>query len=156
MEVKIYNDKTEKSESARIENKELNLPASSVLLNDPLDFSMIQNPLEELAESQSAIIHIKNTWKNSLFNCYVNCCLGHSVTFNTFLKTPKGIKYLFQNNALINPDFYNCTFKDNIKLEARFTSLIKSNPEEIKLDTGNLFIEMLKTEKFCCFIKKKF
>ena len=116
---------------------------------------MIQNPLEELAESKSAIIHIKNTCKNSFFNCYVNCCFGHSVIFNTFLNTPKGIKYLFQNNASINPDFYNCTFKDNIKLQARFTSLIKSNQEEITLNTGNPFTEMLKTEKFCCCDKEE-
>jgi hypothetical protein len=111
MEVKIYNDKTQKSETDSRENKKLNLnpPASSNLLNDPLDFSMIQNPLEELAESRSAIIHIKNTCKNSFFNCYVNCCIGHSVIFNTFLNTPKGIKYLFQNNASIIPGF-NCTF----------------------------------------------
>ena len=151
MEVKIYNDKTQKSESDSRENKQLNLnpPSSSNLLNDPLDFSMIQNPLEELAESRSAIIHIKNTCKNSFFNCYVNCCIGHSVIFNTFLKTPKGTKYLFQNNASIIPGF-NCTFKDNLKLPARFTSLIKSNPEEITLSTGNPFTEMLKTDTFCC------
>jgi hypothetical protein len=60
MEVKIYNDKTQKSETDSRENKKLNLnpPASSNLLNDPLDFSMIQNPLEELAESRSAIIAV--------------------------------------------------------------------------------------------------
>jgi len=158
MEVKIFNDKTQKSESELREDKQFNIisPTSSNLLNDPLDFSMIQNPLEELAESKSAIIHIKNTCKNSFFNCYVNCCIGHSVIFNTFLKTPKGIKYLFQNNASINPDFYNCTFKDNIKLQARFTSSIKSNPNEIlQLNTGNLFAEMLKTEKFCCCDKEE-
>ena len=158
MEVKIFNDKTQKSESELREDKQFNIisPTSSNLLNDPLDFSMIQNPLEELAGSKSAIIHIKNTCKNSFFNCYVNCCIGHSVIFNTFLKTPKGIKYLFQNNASINPDFYNCTFKDNIKLQARFTSSIKSNPNEIlQLNTGNLFAEMLKTEKFCCCDKEE-
>jgi hypothetical protein len=115
---------------------------------------MIQNPLEELAGSKSAIIHIKNTCKNSFFNCYVNCCVGHSVIFNTFLKTPKGIKYLFQNNATIIPGF-NCTFKENLKLPARFTSLIKSNPEEIRLSTGNPYTEMLKTEKFCCCSKEE-
>ena len=157
MEVKIYNDKTQKSESDSRENKQFNLnpPASSNLLNDPSEFSMIQNPLEEIAKSKSAIIHIKNTCKNSFFNCYVNCCIGHSVIYNTFLNTPKGTKYLFQNNASIIPDFYNCAFKDNIKLKARFTSLIKSSPDEIQLDTGNLFTEMLKTEKFCCCDKEE-
>jgi hypothetical protein len=111
MEVKIINDKDKKPEIDSREDKQLNLnpPASSNLLNDPLEFSMIQNPLEELAGSKSAIIHIKNTCKNSFFNCYVNCCIGHSVIFNTFLNTPKGIKYLFQNNASIIPGF-NCTF----------------------------------------------
>ena len=110
MEVKIYNDKTQNSASELRENKQINInqPTSSNLLNDPLDFLMIQNPLEELAGSKSAIIHIKNTCKNSFFNCYVNCCIGHSVIFNTFLNTPKGIKYLFQNSASIIPDFYNC------------------------------------------------
>ena len=156
MEVKVFNEKTQNSGSDLRENKELNInpPASSNLLNDPSEFSMIQNPLEELAGSKSAIIHIKNTCKNSFFNCYVNCCFGHSIIFNTFLNTPKGIKYLFQSNASINPDF-NCTFKDNLKLQARFTSLIKSNPEEITLNTGNLFTEMLKTEKFCCCPKEE-
>ena len=38
------NSKTEKSENEQRENKELNLPASSNLLNDPLDFSIVQNP----------------------------------------------------------------------------------------------------------------
>ena len=157
MEVKVYNDKTQNSRKELTENKHINInpPASSNLLNNPLDFSTIQSPLEELAESKSAIIHIKNTCKNSFFNCYVNCCFGHSVIFNTFLNTPKGIKYLFQNNATINPDPYNCTFKENIKLQARFTSLIKSNPQEITLDTGNPFTEMLKTEKFCCCDKEE-
>ena len=157
MEVKIYNDKTQNSASELRENKQINInqPTSSNLLNDPLDFLMIQKPLEELAESKSAIIHIKNTCKNSFFNCYVNCCIGHSVIFNTFLNTPKGIKYLFQNSASIIPDFYNCTFKENIKLQARFTSLIKSNPQEITLNTGNPFTEMLKTEKFCCCDKEE-
>ena len=157
MEVKIYNDKTQNSASELRENKQINInqPTSSNLLNDPLDFLMIQNPLEELAGSKSAIIHIKNTCKNSFFNCYVNCCIGHSVIFNTFLNTPKGIKYLFQNSASIIPDFYNCTFKENIKLQARFTSLIKSNPQEITLNTGNPFTEMLKTEKFCCCDKEE-
>ena len=151
MEAPTSKDKNEKSKIAPIENKAFNLNSSSILLNNPLDFSIIENPLEELAESKSAIIHIKNTLKNSVFNCYVNCCCGHSVIFNTFLNTPKGIKYLFQSNASINPDLYNCTFKDNIRLEARFTSLTKKNSEEISLDTGNPFTEMLKKEKSCCF-----
>ena len=151
MEAPTSKDKNEKSEIAPKENKAFNLNSSSILLNNPLDFSIIENPLEELAESKSAIIHIKNTLKNSVFNCYVNCCCGHSVIFNTFLNTPKGIKYLFQSNASINPDLYNCTFKDNIRLEARFTSLTKKNSEEISLDTGNPFTEMLKKEKSCCF-----
>ena len=155
MEIKIYNDKDPNSESVPPENKKINLPSSSILLNDPLEFPLILNPLEELAGSKSAIIHIKNTLKNSVFNCYVNCCIGHSVIFNTFLNTTNGIKYLFQSNASINPDCYDCTFKDNIKLEARFTSLIKSNSEEINLDTGNLFAEMLKNEKFCCCDKEE-
>ena len=96
---------------------------------------MIKTPLEELSESQSAIIHIKNSCKNSICNCYVNCCFGHSVTFNTFLNTPKGTKYLFQSFASIIPDFNPCIFKDNIKLIAKFKSLIKSNSEEISLET---------------------
>ena len=147
--------KTEKSETDQRENKDLNLPASSILLNDPLDFSIVQNPLEELAGSKSAIIHIKNTCKNSFFNCYVNCCIGHSVVYNTFLNTSKGIKYLFQNNASINPDWYNCTFKENLKLEAQFTSLTKTNSKEIYSDKGNQFTEMLKKEKFCCCDKEE-
>lgn len=149
------NNITEKSDTDQRENKELNLPTSSNLLNDPLDFSIVQNPLEELVDSKSAIIHIKNTCKNSFFNCYVNCCIGHSVAYNTFLNTPKGIKYLFQNNASINPDWYNCTFKENIKLEAQFTSLTKTNSIEISSDKGNPYVEMLKKEKFCCCDKEE-
>ena len=123
MENKIYNDKTDKTDKSQnipLQNKELNFKASSILLNDPSEFSMIQNPMEELAESKSAIIHIKNTCKNSVFNCYINCCCGHSVIYNTFLNTTKGTKYLFQTNATINPDCCNCSFKENIKLEAKF------------------------------------
>ena len=155
MEVKIYNDKNEKSERVPCENAEVNLPSSSILLNEPLDIVMIQNPLEELAESNLCLIHIKNTIRNSFFNCYVNCCFGYSIIYNTFLNTPKGIKYLFQSNASIIPDIYSCTFKDNIKLEARFTTLLKSNSEEISLDSGTQFTEMLKREKFCCCDKEE-
>ena len=99
MEVKIQNDQSEKIEKfpiEQIENNVFNLSTTSILLNNPLDFLMIKTPLEELSESQSAIIHIKNSCKNSICNCYVNCCFGHSVTFNTFLNTPKGTKYLFK------------------------------------------------------------
>ena len=90
MEVKVHNDNIDNSNIAPRENKELYLNTSSILLNDPLEFSMIQNPMDELVESKSAIIHIKNTCKNSFFNCYVNCCIGHSVIYNTFLKHQKG------------------------------------------------------------------
>ena len=90
------------------------------LLNNSSEFLIIQNPIADLNESQSAIIHIKNTCKNSVFNCYVNCCFGHSVTYNTFLKTKTKTKYLFQSVASIIPNKCSCCLDDNIDLFASF------------------------------------
>ena len=77
-------------------NNELNTINSLTEINDLSKYLTIQNPLVDLEESSSAIIHIKNTCKNSYFNCYVNCCFGHSVIYNTFIKTPNSTKYLFR------------------------------------------------------------
>ena len=123
---------------------------SLTALNNPSEFLTIQNPLIDLKESKSAIIHIKNTCKNSFCNCYVNCCFGHSMIYNTFIKTPKSTKYLFQSVASIKPDSFTCYFKDNIELLANFKSFTKSNSEEIQSDKGNLFAEMFKNDKFNC------
>ena len=132
-----------------IQNKsEFNIINSSTSLNNPSEFLFAQNPLTDLNESDSAIIHIKNTCKNSYCNCYVNCCFGHSVIYDTFVKTPKSTKYLFQNVASILPDYFTCYFKDNIELLANFKSFIKSTPDEIQTDKGNLFAEMVKNDVF--------
>ena len=127
---------------------EFNIINSSTSLNNPSEFLFAQNPLTDLNESDSAIIHIKNTCKNSYCNCYVNCCFGHSVIYDTFVKTTKSTKYLFQNVASILPDYFTCYFKDNIELLANFKSFIKSTPDEIQTDKGNLFAEMVKNDVF--------
>ena len=65
-------------------NRKYEQTSSTNLLNNPSDFILVQNPLNDLNESNSAIIHIKNTCKNSFFNCYVYCCFGYSIIYNTF------------------------------------------------------------------------
>ena len=54
------------------------------------------------------------------------------------------------------PDCFSCYFRDNIELLANFKNFTKSNPEEIQLDKGNLFAEMIKNDQFnCCNIKEQ-
>ena len=130
-------------------NQKLELPTSSNLLNNPSDFIITQNPLEDLSASTSAIIHIKNTCKNSFFNCYVNCCFGHSITFNTFLNINQNMKYLFQSTASIIPGF-TCLFKRNIELQASLKSFTKSSPEEISSNSGTPYALMDKIDSFSC------
>ena len=70
---KIIEYKNENEQQKTTEYKsEVNLINSSTSLNNPSEFVTVQNPLVDLNESNSAIIHIKNTCKNSVFNCYVN------------------------------------------------------------------------------------
>ena len=153
---KIIEYKNENEQQKTIEYKsEVNLINSSTSLNNPSEFVTVQNPLVDLNESNSAIIHIKNTCKNSVFNCYVNCCFGHSVIYNTFIKAGKSKKYLFQNVASIMPDCFTCYFKENVELLANFKSFTKSNPEEIQTDKGNLFAEMLKNDEFSCLNRRE-
>ena len=124
------------------------VPSSSNLLNNPSDFIITQNPLEDLNQSNSAIIHIKNTCKNSCCNCYINCCCGHSVIFNTFLNFNLNMKFLFQSSAEIIPEC-NCCFKRNIELQATFNSVTKSSTGEISLTGGNPYASMDKIDSFC-------
>ena len=151
----MQDNKEQNNQSQTIENNGLNLTTSSTLINNPSDFLIIQNPLVDLNESQSAIIHIKNTCKNSFCNCYVNFCFGHSVIYNTFLNTQKGTKYLFQSKASILSDCFTCYLKDNVDLLANFKSVTKSNSEEITLKTGNLFVQMIKNQQNSCFHKEE-
>ena len=130
-------------------NQKIDLPPSSNLLNNPSDFIITQNPLEDLNQSNLAIIHIKNTCKNSCCNCYINCCCGHSITFNTFLNINLNMKFLFQTSAIIIPEC-TCCFKRNIELQATFNSMTKSSPEEISLNGGNPYALMDKLDSFCC------
>ena len=141
------NEKTDQNKIIEYKS-EFNIINSSTSLNNPSEFIFAHIPLTDLNESDSAIIHIKNTCKNSYCNCYVNCCFGHSVIYDTFVKTPKSTKYLFQNVASILPDYFTCYFKDNIELLANFKSFIKSTPDEIQTDKGNLFAEMVKNDVF--------
>ena len=137
------------SEIHAITDTKLEQSSSSNLLNNPSDFIISQNPLEDLKESNSAIIHIKNTCKNSCCNCYVNCCCGHSITFNTFVNTQKNRKYLFQNSALIKRGF-RCIFQRNAELQATFSTITKSTPEEISSNEGTPYALMDKPDAFCC------
>ena len=92
---KIIEYKNENDQPKTTEYKtDFNMINSSTSLNNPSEFITVQNPLVDLNESNSAIIHIKNTCKNSVFNCYVNCCFGHSVIYNTFIKQEK-VKNIF-------------------------------------------------------------
>ena len=147
----MQDNNEQNNQSQTIENNVLNLSTSTKLINNPSEFLLIQNPLADLSESQSAIIHIKNTCKNSFCNCYVNFCFGHSVTYNTFLNTQKGTKYLFQSQASILSDIFTCYLKDNVDLLANFKSVTKSNPEEINSEEGNLYVQMIKNQQnsFC-------
>lgn len=43
---------------------------------------------------------------------------------------------------------YLFILKDNIELKSRFRSLTKSNSKDISLNTGNLYIEMVKNNSF--------
>ena len=98
-----------------IHNVKNDQPSSANLLNDPSDFIITQNPLDDLRESKSSIIHIKNICKNSFCNCYVNCCFGHTIIFNTFLNTEKSTKYLFQTSATIMPGC-RCFFQKKCRI----------------------------------------
>ena len=148
---KIIEYKNENDQPKTTEYKtDFNMINSSTSLNNPSEFITVQNPLVDLNESNSAIIHIKNTCKNSVFNCYVNCCFGHSVIYNTFIKTGKSQKYLFQNIASITPDCFTLYLKENVELLANFKSFTKTAPEEIQTDKGNLFAEMIKNDEFNC------
>ena len=141
--VKIYN------------NTKFEIPPTSNLLNNPSDFIITQNPLEDLNQSNFAIIHIKNTLKNSCCNCYINCCCGHSIIFNTFLNINLNLKFLFQSSAIIIPNC-TCLFKRNIELQATFNSFTKSSPEEISLNGGNPYAAMDKIDAFsCCNYKEE-
>ena len=110
--------------------------------------------MDDLRESTSSIIHIKNTCKNSFCNCYVNCCFGHSIIFNTFLNTKQSTKYLFQTSASIKPDF-RCLFQRNVELQATFSSVTKSKTEEISSNNGTPYALMDKNDAFCCFNYKE-
>ena len=132
-----------------IHNTKIDQPSSANLLNDPSDFIITQNPLDDLRESKSSIIHIKNTCKNSFCNCYVNCCFGHSIIFNTFLNTEKSTKYLFQTSASIIPGC-RCFFKRNVELQATFSSVTKSTTKEISSNNGTPYALMDKIDAFCC------
>ena len=157
MEEKVneQENNTEKEKIQKIENEfalnntNLDQTSSSNLLNNPSDFIISQTPLDDLRESTSSIIHIKNTCKNSFCNCYVNCCFGHSIIFNTFLNTKQRTKYLFQTSASIKPDF-RCLFKRNVELEATFSSITKSKTEEISSNDGTPYALMDKNDAFCC------
>ena len=131
MEDKVPNIKTDKNTQIPLETNVVNVSTTTNFLDNPLEFLMIKTPIDELKESKSAIIHIKNTCKNSFCNCYVNCFLGHTIKYNTFLNTSTGTKYLFQTSAEIIPDYCSFICKENIKLKSKFKSLTKSNTEEI-------------------------
>ena len=136
-------------------NSKLEIPSTSNLLNNPSDFIISQNPLEDLSQSNFAIIHIKNTLKNSCCNCYINCCCGHSIIFNTFLNINLNMKFLFQSSAIIIPDC-TCCCKRNIELQATFNSFTKSSPEEISSNGGNPYAAMDKIDAFsCCNYKEE-
>ena len=157
MEDKEKEENEDSREAVIYKNKNRHEPITSLTsLNDPLEFVISQNPLDDLNESKSAIIHIKNTCKNSFCNCYVNCCVGHSIDFNTFLNTNKGIKYLFRSNSSITPDSCKCFFRKNIELVANFKSFTISKSEEITSNAGTLYAEMNKYDNFnCCNYKEE-
>ena len=77
--------------------------------------------------------------------------------YNTFIKSSKITKYPFQSIASIKSDFFTCYFKNNIDLIANFKSFTKSSADEIQIDKGNLFAEMLKNvQSNCCQKKRKY
>ena len=76
----------------------------TLAINKPEEFVFCQDPLNDLANSSSAIIHEKiecckivcNCLLKCLCGCCSCCCIDRTHTFNTFIRTNSGTKYLFK------------------------------------------------------------
>ena len=122
----------------------------SQILDAPQYFSYVQNPLEEIGNSTSAIIHIKNTCSNVCCKGNVNTCCGNSFIYNTFLVTPSGPKYLFRNTVRIEPSC-GCCIADPLNSNIVYNSYKKSSSQEFfEVYNGISYTAMLKSVKCCC------